>query len=206
MKRKSIWIGVAGLLVLLCIVAAVVIPRVQHLEAQARLRFAIDENQPKNLAEIAELVKQGQDIRTTGTLGGTIAMVAAYWNDPVLLQATLDGGVNPNAEMPVDGYTALISAMWAPSTEPTRILLKAGADVNHQTKFGDTALMLAVRNAQFDIVSLLLDAGAKVDLKNAKGETAIELAKSLQPGSPHPMRPDLTAQDFVKLLERAKKE
>jgi hypothetical protein len=121
MKRRSIWIGAAGLLVLLCIVAAVAIPRVQHLRAQTRLRLAIDENQPKNLAEIAELVKQGQDIRTTGTLGGTVAMVAAYWNDPVLLQATLDGGVDPNAEMPADGHTALISAMWAPSTEPINV-------------------------------------------------------------------------------------
>jgi uncharacterized protein len=206
MKRRRVWIGVAALLVLLSIAAAVVIPRVQHLRAQTKLRLAIDESQPKNLAEIAELVKQGQDIRTTGTQGGTVAMVAAYWNDPVLLQAALDGGVDPNAVAPADGNTALISAMWAPSVEPTRILLNAGADVNHQAKSGDTALMYAVRNAQFDIIPLLLDTGARVDLKNAKGETAIDLARSLQPGGPRPMRPDLTAQDFVNLLERAKKE
>jgi hypothetical protein len=52
----------------------------------------------------------------------------------------------------------------------------------------------------------LLGAGAKLDLKNAKGETALDLAKSLQPGGPRPMRPDLTAQDFVRRLEGAKKQ
>ena len=57
-----------------------------------------------------------------------------------------------------------------------------------------------------EIIPLLLDAGAKVDLKNEKGETALDLAKSMQPGGPRPMSPDLTAQDFVKMLERAKKE
>jgi ankyrin repeat protein len=203
MKQKRIWIRVTVLFLLLGISAVVAIPKVQHLRAQTRLRVAIDENQAKNLAEIADLVKQGQDIRTTGTEGGTVAMVAAYWNNPALLQAAIDGGVEPNAAMPADGNTALISAMWAPSVEPTRLLLKAGADVNHQMKLGDTALMVAVRNAQFDIIPLLLDAGAKVDLKSAKGETAIDIAKSLQPGGPRPMRPDLTAQDFVQLLERA---
>jgi ankyrin repeat protein len=205
MKRKSVWIGVAALLLLVGIGAAFAIDRVQHFRVETQLRQAIDESQPKNLAEITELVKQGQDIRTTGTQGGTVAMVAAYWNGPVLLQAAVDGGVDPNAVMPADGKTALISAMWAKSVEPTRILLKAGANVNHQNKSGDTALMYAVRNAQFDIIPLLLDAGAKVDLKNAKGETALDLAKSLKRGGPRPMRPGLTAQDFVKLLERGKK-
>ena len=151
-------------------------------------------------------MKQGQDIRTTGIQGQTVAMVAAFWNDPALLQAALDGGVDPNMADPADGNTALIKAMFAPSMEPTRILLQAGTDVNHQSKSGDTALMCAVRNAQFDVIPLLLDAGANVDLKNAKGETALDLARSLQPGGPRPMRPDLSAQDFIRLLERTKKE
>jgi ankyrin repeat protein len=152
------------------------------------------------------LVKHGQDIRTTGNQGQTVAMVAAYWNDPALLRAALDGGVDPNVADPADGNTALIKAMFAPSAEPTRILLKAGARVDQQSKSGDTALMNAVRNAQYDMIPLLLDSGAKVDLKDAKGETAFDLARSLRHGGPRPMRPDLTPQDFVRLLERGKKE
>ena len=203
---KRVWVGGALLLVLLGIVAAVAIPKLFYLRAETRLRLAIDEDQPGSLPTIVELVKQGQDIRTTGTQGQTVAMVAAFWNDPALLQAALDGGADPNVADLADGNTALIEAMFAPSIEPTRILLQAGADVNHQSKSGDTALMCAVRNAQFDIIPLLLGAGAKLDLKNAKGETALDLAKSLQPGGPRPMRPDLTAQDFVRRLEGAKKQ
>jgi ankyrin repeat protein len=197
---------VALLLVFLGIATAVAIPKVSHLRAATRLRRAIDEDQPSSLATIAELVKQGQDIQATGTQGQTVAMVAAYWNDPELLRAALDGGVDANVADVADGNTALIKAMFAPSAEPTRILLKAGARVDHQSRSGDTALMYAVRNAQYDIISLLLDSGARVDLKNASGETGLDLAKSLQPGGPRPMRPDLTAQDFVRLLERGKKE
>jgi ankyrin repeat protein len=170
---KRIWIGVAVLLVLLGIALAAV-PKVMHLRAQSKLRAAIDENQPQSLPAISELVKLGQDVRTVGSQGGTVAMVAAMWNDPALLQLALDAGVDPNAEDGPDGTTAIHYAMFSPSVEPTRILLKAGADVNHQSKTGDTALMIAVRNAQFDIIPLLLDAGAKVDLKNANGETALE--------------------------------
>jgi hypothetical protein len=203
---KRIGIAVAGLLVLLGIAAGLAIPRVLRHRAETRLRLAIDENQPGSPATIAGLLRQGQDVRTTGSQGDTVAMVAAFWNDPALLQAALDGGVDPNAADRSYGNTALMNATFAPGVEPTRMLLKAGADVNRQSKSGDTALLCAVRNARFDLIPLLLNAGAKVELKNAKGETAVDLARSLQPGGPRPMRPDLTAQDFVTLLEGAKKE
>jgi hypothetical protein len=94
---------------------------------------------------------------------------------------------------------------YAPSQEPARILLKAGADVNHQSNSGDTALIYATRNGQFETTRVLLEAGADVDLKNAKGETALSLAKSLQSGGPRPMRPDRSPEDFVKLLQGARK-
>jgi hypothetical protein len=203
---RRTWISAATTLVLFGIAAAVAIPHLVHLRDEARLRTAIDEDQPQSLATITKLVQQGQDIRTRGTEGQTVAMVAAFWNDRQLLLAALEGGVDPNAIDRVGGDTALIQAMFAPSIEPARLLISAGADVNYRNHSGETALMYAVRNAQFDIIPLLLNAGAKVDLKNARGETALDLAKSLEPGGSRPMRPDLTAQDFVKLLERAKQE
>jgi ankyrin repeat protein len=200
---RRLWIGVA---VLLVVAVAAGIPAVSRYRVRAAMRDAIDRNAPESLAAIDALVKSGADIRTVGTGGETVAMVAAYWNDARVLQEALERGVEPNAEDPNFGNTALISAMSAPSVEPTRILLRAGARVNHQTKSGDTALIYAVRNAQYDIIPLLLEAGAKVDLQNAKGETAFTLAASLQKSGPRPMRPDLTAQDFVRLLQGARTE
>jgi ankyrin repeat protein len=204
---RRIWIGVAILLVVAGAVAvAVAIPAMLRHRVGAQMRGAIDRNQPESPAAITALVERGADIRTVGNGGETVAMVAAFWNDPRLLREALERGVDPNAEDPSFGNTALINAMFAPSAEPTRILLKAGVDVNHQTKAGDTALMYAVRNAQYEIIPLLLEAGAKVDLQNSKGETALALAASMQPDGLHPMRPDLTAQDFVRLLQGAKTE
>jgi hypothetical protein len=200
---RRVWIGIV---VLFVIAAVVAIPAVSRYRTWNQMRDAIDRNTPDSPSAITDLVKRGADIRALGRDGDTVAMVAAFWDDPKLLKESLEGGVDPNVEDPNFGNTALSHAMFAPSPEPTRILLKAGARVNHQSKSGDTAMMYAVRNAQYDIISLLLEAGAKVDLPNAKGETVLSLARALQPGGPRPMRPDLTAQDFVRLLEAEKKQ
>jgi uncharacterized protein len=200
MMRRA-WIAVA---VLIVTAVAATVPVVSRYRLQKQLSDAIDRCAPDSSAEIAALVGQGLDIRTRGSAGDTVAMVASFWNDSRLLQAAIDAGVDPNVADSSFGNTALIQAMFAPSAEPTRILLKAGAKVNHQCKTGDTALMYAVRNAQYDIIPLLLEAGAQVGLQNEKGETALTIAAALQPGEPRPMRPDLTAQDFVRLLEGAK--
>jgi len=85
-------------------------------------------------------------------------MVAAYWNDPGLLEQALEAGAHPNATDSF-GNTALHFATFAPSLEPMRLLLAAGAKVNLQNKRGETPLMSAVRNAQFDQINLLLDGG-----------------------------------------------
>jgi uncharacterized protein len=197
------WVSVA-VAVLLVAGCAMAIPAVLRHRALSQMRDAIDRNAPESPAAITALVARGVDIRTVGETGETVAMVAAYWNDPHLLQEALDRGVDPNAEEPNFGNTALINAMSATSVEPTRILLRAGANVNHQNRAGDTALMHAVWNAQYEFIPLLLEAGANVDLKNFKGETALALAASLRPNGIHPLRPDLTAQDFVRLLQAAK--
>jgi uncharacterized protein len=204
---RWVWIGVAVLVALLLVaVCAMAIPAVSRHRAISQMRDAIDRNAPESPAEIAALVARGVDIRTVGHNGETVAMVAAYWNDSHLLQEALDRGVDPNAEEPNFWNTALISAMSATSAEPTRILLKAGANVNHQNAAGDTALMHALWNVQDEIIPLLVGAGAKVELKNFREETALAIAAALRPNGIHPMRPDLTAQDFVRLLQGAKKE
>jgi Ankyrin repeats (3 copies) len=195
-----VWIGGAVLLVVGC---AFAVPAVLRDRVRAQMRLALDENAPESPAAITALVARGADIRAVGETGMTVAMVAAYWNDTRLLEVALERGVDPNKEEPNFGNTALINAMSASSAEPTHILLRAGADVNHQNYSRDTALMHAVWNGQYEIAALLLEAGAQVDLKNFKEETALTLAAALKPGGVHPMRPDLTAQDFVRLLETA---
>lgn len=201
MRRK--WVG--GLLAVVVVVAIVGGLWLQHEIALSRLQAAIDACQPWSLDAIMELAGRGYDLRTRGSDGATVAMVAAYWNDAKLLRLALEAGVDPNAADSF-GNTALIYAMSSSGPEPGRLLVQAGAKVNQQARSGETALHQAVRNAQYDLVCLLVEAGAKVDVKNTKGETPLHLARTLGPGGPRPIRPDLTASDFVQVLENGRKD
>lgn len=200
-SRRRRWLirgGIAaGCAILIAI--AVLIPLIIRHDRHTKLADAIDRNQPDSIPEIKRLVTEGADITTRG-FDNTVAMVAAYWNDPGLLKRSLDAGLDPNAQDSF-GNTALHFAAFAPSVEPTRLLLATGAKVNVQNKRGETPLMGAVRNAQFDQIKLLLAAGAEVDVASKSGETAVSIARSLKSGGPRPMRPDLTADDFVRLLQ-----
>ena len=55
-------------------------------------------------------------------------------------------------------------------------LLKKGADANVATEGGDTALMMATWNRDFDTVKILLEHGVSVKATNFNGETPLMLA------------------------------
>ena len=57
-----------------------------------------------------------------------------------------------------------------------RALIKAGADVNAQSKEGVTALMIAAARNSAPMIGLLGQAGAKLDVRSAEGKTAAEIA------------------------------
>ena len=63
--------------------------------------------------------------------------------------------------------------------EVMRELLDGGAEVDYQDRFGDTALMAAVRSGSLDAVRLLLSRGAKVTLADAEGMTAVGWAERM---------------------------
>lgn len=53
------------------------------------------------------------------------------------------------------------------------LLLENGADVNLQTKFGETALYLAANLGSQEVVQLLLDAGAEVNKRTSYGDSPL---------------------------------
>ena len=69
--------------------------------------------------------------------------------------------------------TVLMHASERGSIQCLGILLKAGADVNHSAKNGDTALILACQGCHIESVELLIKAGADVNIANTDGCTAI---------------------------------
>ncbi len=64
-----------------------------------------------------------------------------------------------------DGYPTLV-----------KLLLDAGANINHQDKDGQTALMWATLYEHTEVVKLLLDAGANVNHQNKDGQTVLVVA------------------------------
>jgi hypothetical protein len=60
-----------------------------------------------------------------------------------------------------------------------RVLLDAGAYIDYQDRFGDSALMAAVRSGDVEAVRLLVSRGAKMSLQDADGLTAVDWAERM---------------------------
>lgn len=66
---------------------------------------------------------------------------------------------------------------WEQGAEIIHILLETKANVNHANKNGDTALMLAIKNHDFNTVQYLLETpGININHVNKEGDTALLIA------------------------------
>lgn len=59
-----------------------------------------------------------------------------------------------------------------------KALLVAGADVDHRSSSGNTALAFAAAGGFFSIVDVLVSNGADVTLRDGRGNTALHLARN----------------------------
>lgn len=96
--------------------------------------------------------------------GFTALMRAAINQDKAMVRALLAVGASvnrvSNLRQNALGYAVANSNQQDGDTELIQMLLKAGADVNHQNDNGTTPLMKAAERGQKNIVRLLLEAGA----------------------------------------------
>jgi ankyrin repeat protein len=133
----------------------------------------------------AELIKAGADVNHRGP-GGITALERCI--DRKYLK-TIKAAVEAGARLDVpdaDGRTPLMRACNAKRpdgsydrtpNEITDLIAGTGrADVNHQDKDGNTALMLAAMQGNVMMISTLVHTGADKDLTNKDGKTAMDLA------------------------------
>ena len=106
---------------------------------------------------------------------------------------------------PTGGLTPLLYAARAGCVECVKAILAAGENVDRPTPDGETALLLAIDNYEFDTAQALLDAGANPLASDWWGRTALYLAVDLntyrpRTGEPHPRSKTTTGMDLVKRL------
>jgi len=118
--------------------------------------------------------------------GGSVVHAAVTAKDERFLKAVFQHGGNPNLVDNQSGYTPLFSAL-PMGVRTVETLLDAGADINAQDKFGNTAAIAAAGRGRFEVVYKLLERGADYTLKDRTGhDLADEVASvvgMLRPGS-----------------------
>lgn len=75
-------------------------------------------------------------------------------------------------------FTALMLAVWYGNTKCAELLIEQHANVNHETRNGDTALIYAIMRDRRDLVRMLIKAGANLDQKYKGSETMQEYARA----------------------------
>jgi ankyrin repeat protein len=111
-----------------------------------------------------------------------IITIAAVANDLPGLKIALDGGGNPRAITSVYDGTALIAAAHLGHAEVVRMLIAAGAPLDHVNNLGWTALMESIvlgdgGTAHTDTLAALVKAGANVDIADRDGVTPLSHAR-----------------------------
>ena len=129
------------------------------------------------------LLKGGADPNALDAQRYDIVTIAAVNNDLPMLKLALAGGCDPKTiTSPYQG-TALIAAAHLGHAEVVRVLIAAGAPLDHVNNLGWTALIESIvlgnggRN-HTDTLDALVRAGANVNLADRAGTTPLRLAKA----------------------------
>jgi ankyrin repeat protein len=111
-----------------------------------------------------------------------IITIAAVANDTAGLRIALEGGGNPRAITSIYDGTALIAAAHLGHAEIVRMLIEAGAPLDHINNLGWTALMESIvlgdgGEAHADTLAALVKAGADVNITDRAGVTPLQHAR-----------------------------
>ena len=129
------------------------------------------------------LLKGGANPNALDAQQYDIITIASVNNDVPMLKLALAGGTNPKAITSPYNGTALIAAAHLGHAEVVRVLIAAGAPLDHVNNLGWTALIESIvlgnggRN-HTDTLEALVKAGANLNLSDRAGATPLMLAKA----------------------------
>lgn len=137
----------------------------------------------KRRRTLAVLLQRGADPNRLERDRYDVITIAAVANDPdTITVAVQHGGRATNVTSRYDG-TALIAASHLGNVESVRVLVKAGARLDHVNNLQWTALLEAIilgdgGPRHTAVVSILVGAGADVDIPDGNGVTPLAHARS----------------------------
>lgn len=142
------------------------------------------------------LIRLGADPNKLEADRYDIITIASVANDVPMLKIALEGGGNAKAITSRYDGTALIAAAHLGHAEVVRMLIKAGAPLDHVNNLKWTALIESIvlgdggRN-HTDTLRALVEAGANVNIPDGTGSTPLKLAR------------DRGYREMVAILEKA---
>jgi ankyrin repeat protein len=126
------------------------------------------------------LLKQGADAKAKNNQGQTALTYVGTWCiSPDAAKALMASAANAKEEI----NKALLNAATGPHDPVScpslvKFFVENGADLNYQSSYGNTALILASMWGHSEVVRFLLSKGADTSLKNKDGNTALEEAQN----------------------------
>jgi ankyrin repeat protein len=149
-------------------------PRGRQGDGATALHWAVHRG---NLEIVDLLIGAGADVNAANAHGVTPLALAAENAQPTMVARLLKAGANPNAALPVQGESILMTAALAGNLEVVTMLLDRGAQVDARTaRSGQTALMWAVSENHVAVTRLLIERGADVRARSATGFTPMLFA------------------------------
>ena len=132
------------------------------------------------LKKVKYLVRLGADVNAR-LYGKSVLSKAIEQNVGVEVQNFLREKGAEESVISKEEAKKLSQGFWKDSSnlkslEEIKELIKKGADVNAQYKYGETALMTAAYNGEIDMAKCLFENGADVNASSKYGKTALMIA------------------------------
>ncbi|XP_071119088.1 ankyrin homolog [Haliotis cracherodii] len=127
----------------------------------------------ENMDMLKLLVDAGADVNSTFHDTMTPLLFAAFMINSLMCEYLMENGANVN-DTGDCGNTPLCLSVRCVST--SRVLIDAGADIDHINSQGDTPLILASKRNYRNTVELLGSRGACADIQDKEGRTALHHA------------------------------
>ncbi len=178
----------------------------QNSAGQTALLFALSYASYPSVDVVKALLAHGINVNVTDSKGVSALMLSV--GEAEVFRVLLKSGADVNARDKKNGSTALL---WAASHRVAHIttllkaeagnvvgveaLLDAGAGIHAKNKFGQSALMLAVREGNPNVVRVLLKRGAKADDRDEDGKSVLNYAEEDLEGKER--------VDMIRILKKA---